>query len=84
MAITEINQYYDLPLVSYSYTDDMLILQIPIYVKHYQNRHWNCLVYRQFQCNIIQTENLDENHGYIWLKPDHMLAMSSSTYPALD
>ena len=24
LAITEIYQYYDLPLVSYSYTDDML------------------------------------------------------------
>ena len=36
LAMTEIPQYYDLPLVRYSYTDDMLILQIPIYVKHYQ------------------------------------------------
>ena len=27
LAITEIHQYYDLPLVSYSYTDGMLILQ---------------------------------------------------------
>ena len=35
--MTEIHQYYDLPLGSYSYTDDMLILQIPIYVKHYQH-----------------------------------------------
>ena len=34
LAMTEINQYYDLPLVSYSYTDGMLILQIPIYIKH--------------------------------------------------
>ena len=39
LAMTEIHQYYDLPLVSYSNTDDMLILQIPIYVKHYQNRY---------------------------------------------
>ena len=34
--MTEIHQYYDLPLVSYSYTDCMLILQTPIYKKHYQ------------------------------------------------
>ena len=33
LAMTEIHQYYDLPLKSYSYTDDMLILKIPIYVK---------------------------------------------------
>ena len=32
--MTEIHQYYDLPLVSNSYTDGMLILQIPIYIKH--------------------------------------------------
>ena len=36
LAMTEIHQYYDLPSVSYSYTDDMLIFQIPIYVKHCQ------------------------------------------------
>ena len=36
LAMTETHQYYDLPLVSYSYTDEMLILQIPIYIKHYQ------------------------------------------------
>ena len=33
LAMTEIHQYYDLPLVSY--TDDMLVIEIPIYVKHY-------------------------------------------------
>ena len=33
--MTEIHQFYDLPLVSYSYTDNMLVLQIPICVKHY-------------------------------------------------
>ena len=36
LAMTKIYQYYDLLLVSYSYTVDMLILQILIYVKHYQ------------------------------------------------
>ena len=38
LAMTEIHQYYDLPLVSYSHTDDMLILQIPIYLKQYQQQ----------------------------------------------
>ena len=38
LARTEIHQYYDLLQVSYSYTDGMLILQIPIYIKHYQQQ----------------------------------------------
>ena len=38
LAMTEIHQYYDLPLVIYSYTDGMLILQIPIYIKHCQQQ----------------------------------------------
>ena len=38
LAMTEIHQYYDLPLVSYSYADGMLILQIPIYIKLYQQQ----------------------------------------------
>ena len=40
LAMTDIHQYYDLPLESYSYTDDMLILQILIYVKRYQQQTW--------------------------------------------
>ena len=38
LATTKIHQYYDLPLIRYSYTNGMLILQIPIYVKHYQQQ----------------------------------------------
>ena len=38
LAMIEIHQYYDLPLVSYSYTDDTLILQILICVKHYKQQ----------------------------------------------
>ena len=38
LAMTEIHQYYDLPLVCFSYTNGMLMLQIPIYVKHYQQQ----------------------------------------------
>ena len=34
LAMTEIHEYYNLPLVSYSYTDNILILQIQIYVKN--------------------------------------------------
>ena len=56
LAMTEIYQY--LPLVSYSYTDDMLILKISIYINITNHRHWNCLVYRQFQYHIIQIESL--------------------------
>ena len=38
LAMTEIHKYYDISLVSYSYTDNMLGLQVPIYVKHYQQQ----------------------------------------------
>ena len=84
LAMTEIHQYYNLPLVSYSYTDVMLILQIPIYLNHYQQQ--------TLQLFSLQTvpvpyhpnrKSSDENHDYKWLKPDHnMSAMSSSTYLA--
>ena len=36
LATIKNHQYYDLSLVSCSYTDHMFILQIPICVKHYQ------------------------------------------------
>ena len=38
LTMTEIHQYNDLSLVSYSYTDGMLILQMSIYIKHYQQQ----------------------------------------------
>ena len=36
--MAEIHHLYDLSLVSYSYTNGMHILQIPIYIKHYQQQ----------------------------------------------
>ena len=86
LAMTEIHQYYDLPLVNYIYTDAMLILQIPIYVQHYQQQ---TLALFSLQTVPVpyhpNRKSSDENHAYTWLKPDlDMLAMSRSTYLALD
>ena len=82
--MTEIHQYYDLSLVSYSYTDGMLILQIPIYIKHYQQQTLFSLQTVPVPCHPNRKSS-DDNYAYTWLKPDHdMLAMSSSTYLALD
>ena len=86
LAMTEIHQYYDLPLVSFSYTDDMLILQIPIYIIDYQQQTLELFNLQTFPVPYHPNrKSSDENHAYTWLKPDHdMLAMSSSTYFALD
>ena len=45
-------------MVSYSFTDDMLILQIPIYVKHYQQQTLELFSLQTVLGDIIQTENL--------------------------
>ena len=37
LAMTEIHQYYHLPFVNFNYTDDMLVVQISIYVKKFLN-----------------------------------------------
>ena len=65
LAMTEIHQYYDLPLVSYSYTDDMLMLQIPIYLKHYKQQ--TLKVFSLLTIPVPYHPNrkpLDENHAY--------------------
>ena len=79
LAMAEIHQYYDLPLVSYIYTDGMLILQIPIYIKHFQQQ-----TLEFFSLQIVPVpyhqnrKSSDDNHAYKWLEPDHdILAMSS-------
>ena len=86
LAMTEIHQYYDLPLVSYSYTDGMLILQIPIYIKHYQQQELELFSLQTIPVPYHpNSKSSNDNQAYTWLKPDHdMLAMSSSTYLALD
>ena len=86
LAMTEIHQYYDLPLVSYIYTDDMLVLQIPIYVKHYQQQILDLFSLQRVPVPYHPNrKSLVEKHAYTWLKQDcDMLAMSNSTYLALD
>ena len=86
LAMTEIHQYYDSPLVSYSYTDGMFILQIPIYRKHYQQQTLELFSVQTVPVPFHPNrKSSDENHAYAWLKTEHdMLAMSSSTYIALD
>ena len=86
MARTDINKYYDLPLISYSFTDGMLILQIPIYIKHYQQQTLELFSLQTVPVPYHpNSRSSDDNHIYTWLKSDHdMLAMSSSTHLALD
>ena len=85
LAMTEIHHYYDLPLLSYSYTDAMLILQIPIYIKHYQQQTLELFSLQTVPVPYHPNRKTsDDSHAYTWLKPDHdTLAMSSSTYLAL-
>ena len=85
LAMTEIHQC-DLPLVSYSYTDGMLILQIPICMGHCQQQ---TLALFGLQAVLVpyhpNSRSSDDKKAYTWLKPDHgMLAVSGSTYLALD
>ena len=86
LAMTEIHHCYDLPLVSYRYIDDMLIVQIPIYVKHYEQQTLELFSLQTVPVPYHPNrKSSDEKNTYIWLKPEHdMLAMSSSPYLALD
>ena len=86
LAMTEIHQNYDLPWVSYRYTDGMLILQIPIYVKCYQQQTLELFSPQTVPVPYHPNrKSSDENHAYTWLKLGHdMLAMSSSTYLVLN
>ena len=68
LAMTEKHQYYDLPLVSYSYTDEMLILQIPIYIKHYQQQTLELFSLQTGPVSYHPNrKSSDNNHAYTWL-----------------
>ena len=68
LAMTEIHQYYDLPLINYSYTDDVHILQIPIYVKHYQQQTLELFSLQAVPMPYHPTrKSSDDNHACTWL-----------------
>ena len=64
----------------------MLVLQIPIYVKHYQQQTLGLFSLQAVSVPYHpEQKHSDEKHTYIWLKLDHdMLDMSSSTYLVLN
>ena len=67
LAMTEVHQYYDLPLVSYRYTDEMLILQIPIYIKHNQQQTLELFSLQTIPVPYhLNRKSSDGNHAYIW------------------
>ena len=69
LAMTEIHQYYDLPLVSYSCTAGMLILQISIYIKHYQQQTLELFSLQTVPVPYhLKRKSSDDNHAYTWLK----------------
>ena len=80
--MTEIHQYYDLPLVSYSYMDDVVNLQIPICIKAYQQQTLELISSRTVPVPYHPNrKSLDEKHTFTWLKPEHdVLAVSSSAW----
>ena len=86
LAVTEVHQYCDLPLVGCGYNDGMLILQIPIYIKCCQ---WQTLgMFGLWMVPVLCHPgggSLGGKQACTWLGPDHgMLAMGGSTCLALD
>ena len=68
LAMTEIHQYYDLSLVSYSCIDDMLSLQIPIHVIHYQQQTLELFSLQTVPVSCHpNNKSSDENHTHTWL-----------------
>ena len=43
----------------------MIILQIPLYIIHYQQQTQELFSLEWYQVHIIQIESLDEKHAYI-------------------
>ena len=44
LAMTETHVYHDLPLIAYSYTDDMLFYKFQSFSNITNYKHWNFLV----------------------------------------
>ena len=84
LAIKEINIYYDLPSVSYTMIKDMIVIQIPIYIKHYNSEKLDLFHVTSIPVPFHADMQYPEANGhqpYTWIVPKHdMLAMSENKY----
>ena len=86
LAMAEIHQYYDLPLLSFNYTDGVVILQILNCVKHHQQQTLELFSFSTVLVPYHANRKFSEvKHTYTQLKPQYdLIAMSSSAYLALN
>ena len=87
LAIREVNIYYDLPTVSYTMVEDMIVIQIPIYVKHYNSEKLELFHVTSVPVPFHADTQYPEANGrqpYTRIVPKHdMLAMSDNKYMSM-
>ena len=84
----KVEHYYNLPAINFKYDNDILPIQIPLFVKHYTQHALYLYNLRAvpvpYHINARLSENMDPS-SYTWLHPKHQLiAMSYSTYVPID
>ena len=89
MALSVPELYYNVPLVRHTFANDMLGVQIPLFVQHHTQKPLNLYSVQTVPVPFHVNQDImkpDSNeHGYTWLKPQHeLLAMTYSTYVPLD
>ena len=89
LALNVAETYYNLPIVRFAFQNNMLAIQIPLFVQHHTQQALNLYNLRTVPVPYHINENIFQDDdgkpsSYTWLHPKHqMLAMSYSTYIAL-
>ena len=90
LIMTEVQQYYDLPLCHFDYHENMVGIQIPLYVKHYTQQPLDLYYLQTVPVpydihDSVFKDPREEKVAYTQLSPKHkFLAMSESTTISLD
>jgi hypothetical protein len=90
MVMTKVQEYYDLPIVSFAYQEGLLLINIPIYIKPIQQKLLTLYSVRtvpvpfhiRHEHDIDPTQN---QNSYTWYKPTkEVLGMSDTNFISLN
>ena len=87
LALSVAEMYYNIPMVKFMFLKDMLGVQIPLFLQHNTQQALNLYSLRTVPVPYHINKEISDGTetSYTWLHPKHnMLAMSYSTYIALD
>jgi hypothetical protein len=85
LVLTTVQQYYDLPIVTFGYKDGFVVIDIPLFIRPIHQNVLNLYNIRTVPVPFHIRDQQDPTGPYTWLKPTHpLLGMSDNNFISID